>query len=381
VSAKTIVWKNLIAQDHVKELLGSAFSGGSLGHAYLFCGDEGVGKFAAALDLALSLLCEASETVPCLSCSACRRVLRNNHPDFHGILPVSLEKEHKSSDGTLSKAGWDFLSSTIVSKITSPYQALSYSGAPTIPVDWTKEVNHAVLRGAVSGDRTVAVICGIDLMNKESANAMLKTLEEPPANTFLVLTTDRPEAVLPTIASRCQIIRFGHIPVLDIRREIARTLGSGADEGMINQAVHYSMGSLGRALLLAGKDLEESSRQAKEVWNLCYGSDKLAVAAKVDELAKQNDFDMNTRFFSAALYLVRNSFLSKSGCPANYIDGSDILDDPGDIFARPDAGERLTRACNDAIAGIAAYGNVAIILVNFVMTVMETIHGEKQQAG
>jgi len=381
VSAKAVAWKNLIAQGHVKELLSSAFLGENLGHAYLFCGDEGVGKFAAALDLALLLLCEAKEAVPCLSCPACRRVLRNNHPDFHAILPVSLEKEHKSSDGSLSKAGWDFLSSTIVSRITAPYQALSYSGTPTIPVEWTKEVNHAVLRGAVSGERTVAVICGIDLMNKESANAMLKTLEEPPANTFLVLTTDRPEAVLPTIASRCQIIRFGHVPIPDIRQEIARVLGPGSDEAMINRAVHYSMGSLGRALLLAGKDLEASSRQAREVWELCCGSDTLAVAAKVDELAKQNDFDMNARFFSSALYLVRNSFLKKSGCSANYIDGSDILKDPAGVFDRPDAAELLTRACYDAIAGVKAYGNIAIILVNFVMTVMETIHGEKQQAG
>jgi hypothetical protein len=167
VSEKTIDWKHLVAAARVKEMLSSAFSSGSLGHAYLFCGDEGVGKFAAALDMALALVCTGKATVPCLSCPACRKVLHNSHPDVHIILPVSLEKEHKSSDGTLNKTGWDFLSSTVVSKIVSPYPPLGYTGVPAIPVEWIKEVNHAILRGSVSGDRTVAIICGIDLMNKE----------------------------------------------------------------------------------------------------------------------------------------------------------------------------------------------------------------------
>lgn len=380
MAEKTIEWKNLIAQDRVKEMLGSAFSGESLGHAYLFCGDEGVGTFAAALELAMALLCSHEGAVPCRSCSSCQKVLRNNFPDFHVVLPVSLEKDHKSSDGTLSKAGWDFLSSTVVSKISAPYLPHPNPGVPVIPVEWIKEVNHAVLRGAVSGDRTVAIICGIDLMNKESANAMLKTLEEPPANTFLILTTERSEAVLPTIASRCQIVRFGHVPVLEIKRVLCESLGSAADEAAINRAVHFSMGSLGRAFFLASADLTETAREVRAVWELCCGSDSLAVAAKVDELAKQNDYDANAGFFTAMLYLIRNSFLQKSGCPENYIDASDILEDPAGAFARPDASEKLTRACNDALASVKAYGNVAIILVNFVMTVMETIHGEKQQA-
>lgn len=380
MAEKTIVWNNLIAQDRVKEMLGSAFSGESLGHAYLFCGDEGVGTFAAALDLAMVLLCKSEGAVPCGSCPACQKLMRNSHPDFHVALPVSLEKDHKSSDGTLSKAGWDFLSSIVASKIGSPYLPLSYAGVPAIPVEWIKEVNHAVLRGAVSGDRTVVIICGIDLMNKESANAMLKTLEEPPANTFLILATDRPEAVLPTIASRCQIVRFGHVPFPEIKRALCQALGPEADDASVNRAVHFSMGSLGRALLLASADLTETVREVRDVWDLCYGSDMLAVAAKADGLAKQNDYDANARFFTSMLYLLRNSFLQKNGCSENYIDAGDTLSDPAGVFERPDSAEHLVRACNEAISSVRANGNIAIILVNFVIMVMEIIHGEKQQA-
>jgi DNA polymerase-3 subunit delta' len=374
------IWKHLVAQERVKEMLTSAFSAGNLGHAYLFCGDEGVGTFAAALDLALALECTSGNSVPCLSCSSCQKVLRNNHPDFHVILPVSLEKEHKSSDGSLSKEGWNFLSSTVASRIKSPYLPLMNTGVPTIPVEWIKEVNHAILRGAVSGDRTVAVMCGIDLMNKESANAMLKTLEEPPANTFLILTTDRPEAVLPTIASRCQIVRFGHVPFPEIRKAIEAAVGPAIDEAAVNRTVHFSMGSLGRAILLASSDLSETTGEAKAVWDLCSGTDMLAVAGKVDELAKQNDYDANVRFFTSMLYLIRNSFLRKNGCSENYIDASDTLGDTAGVFGRPDGPEQLTRACNDAISSVKAYGNISIILVNFVMTVTEILNGEKQQA-
>ncbi len=360
-------------------MLSPAFAGDTLGHAYLFCGEDGVGKFAAALDLALALLCthEGAE-IPCLQCSACLKVLRNNHPDFHVIVPVSMEKEHKSSDGSLSKTGWDYLSSTIAGKIESPYMPLSYSGVPTIPVEWIKEVTHAIQRGAVSGLRNVTIMSGIDIMNKESANAMLKTLEEPPPNTFVFLTTNRPEAVLPTIASRCQILRFGHVPANDIKIALAGSIGDGISEANVRRAVQYAAGSLGRALLLAATDLDESISLVKHFWGMCLQGNMGELAIRIDDLAKHNDYEAHKSFFTSMMYLIRNSFLQKSGCSENYIDASDILDDPRGIFENPQNSEKLSAACASALSGVAAYGNIAIILVNFVMTITEICNGQQQ---
>ena len=109
---KTLLWKNLVGQDRVKEVLANAFTHEMLGHAYLFCGDEGTGKFAAALELSMALLCSDPGKAPCYACDSCTKVLRYAHPDFHVIMPVSLEKEHKK-DGKLSAEGWNFLASSV----------------------------------------------------------------------------------------------------------------------------------------------------------------------------------------------------------------------------------------------------------------------------
>ncbi|HUI91283.1 MAG TPA: hypothetical protein VLX68_03450 [Chitinivibrionales bacterium] len=394
---KSMVWKNLVAQERVKEMLGPAFTSGSLGHAYLFCGEEGVGKFAAALDLSLALLCADENTAPCLSCAACRKALSGSHPDLHVIFPVLLDESHKSG-GDLNQKGWEFIASLVPKKIGSPYAPLSYEDedidksalhkVPSIPVEWIKEVNEGILRGAVDGERTATIFCDVDTMNAFSANAMLKTLEEPPQNTFLFLTTCRPEAVLPTIASRCQIVRFGHVPAPRIRQELASTLGKSADEAKINDAVYFSMGSLGRALSLAhgdelgnGSTLQETAQEVKDFWNLCATGDWLAIGPAIDERAREKNFAVHERFFTYLLYLLRNSFLRKKGCSENYIDESNILADPAGIFNGPAATGRLLDACNAALSGVRNYGNIGIILVNFVTTLMEILNVEKQQAG
>jgi DNA polymerase III delta prime subunit len=398
VSGKTIVWKHLVAQERVKDALGAAFLSGNLGHAYLFCGDEGVGKFAAALDLSLALLCTGGENRPCYTCAACRKVLSGSHPDLHVIFPVLLDDSHKSNND-LNPKGWEFIASLVPKRVKAPYVPLLYENeeidksalhkVPAIPVEWIKEINKGILRGAVEGERSVTIFCDVDTMNVFSANAMLKTLEEPPANTYMILTTYKPESVLPTIASRCQIVRFGHVSPSQIKEQLNRALGPTAGEEEIKRAVFYSMGSLGRALAIIKteessnglKTLQESARDVKDLWELCFKGDWLVIASAVDAMAKERNYAVHEQFFTYMLYLIRNSFLQKNGCSENYIDASDVLDDLAGVFARQESSEQLTRACNDAISSVKAYGNIAIILVNFVMTVMEIIHGEKQQAG
>jgi DNA polymerase III delta prime subunit len=397
LAEKTIQWKHLVAQERVKEMLGSAFLSGSLGHAYLFCGDEGVGKFAAALELSLALLCTGGGSVPCYACASCRKALSNNHPDLHIIFPVLLDESHKS-DNDLNQKGWEFIASLIPKRIKTPYLPLSYENedveksalrkVPAIPVEWIKEVNKGILRGGVEGERTVTIFCDVDTMNIYSANAMLKTLEEPPANTYMFLTTSKPEAVLPTIASRCQIVRFGHVSAPQIKQEIMTTLGPAANEAEITDAVYFSMGSLGRALTIIKteeqakdlKTLRETAQDVKEFWDLCCTEDWLTIAPALDEISRERNFAVHDQFFSYMLYLIRNTFLRKTGRSEKYIDVNNVLNDPSRIFDSPATTDRLTLACNDALSNVKKYGNVAIIYVNFVMTVMEIMHVEKQQA-
>jgi DNA polymerase III delta' subunit len=380
---KTLLWKNLVGQDRVKEVLANAFTHEMLGHAYLFCGDEGTGKFAAALELSMALLCSDPGKAPCYACDSCAKVLRYAHPDFHVIMPVSLEKEHKK-DGKLSAEGWNFLASSVQEKIAQPYALDRSPTVPSIPVEWVKEVNHTIVRGALSAGKNITIITGVDSMNKESANAMLKTLEEPPADTLMLLLTARPQSVLPTIISRCQILRFGSVPSPVIKEAMAKRFGAeGVSGPVIDEAVRFSMGSPGRAMYLCENPSGELAGEAEELLDLCMAGDWQRCAVRVDDLAARGDLDRNERLFMHLAYSVRGGFLRALPGSATYIDAQDFSTDGGKTDRLPACDtftfQRVLKACQDAVAALRSYGNISLVLVNYLLTLMEILHGKKQQ--
>ena len=259
--------------------------------------------------------------------------------------------------------------------------SLPHQDVPVIPVEWIKEINHAINRGAVEARKNIAILLNIDMMNKESANAMLKTLEEPPENTIMILTTDHAQAVLPTVASRCQIVRFGHVAAQDIQEALEAGLGATADEQAIASAVRYSMGSLGRALTLANESLSETAADAKALWTMCCEGDWERLGPWVDERAGQKEYEAHQRFFTYMLYLIRSSFLQNGLRSEKYIDEDGRLSGAEAALGDVEAVQRLTKACEEALSAIEARGNAGIVFVNFIMTVMEIVHVEKHQAG
>jgi hypothetical protein len=359
-------------------MLSGAISHGTLGHAYLLCGDVGTGTFQAALELSMALLCSSDGEVPCYACEACKKVLRNAHPDFHVIMPVTLEKEYKDSDNNLNQEGWEFLSSTIRARIAEPYCMPVQTGIPAIPVEWVKEINHAISRGAVLQGTTIAIFDGIDIMNKESANAMLATLEDPPENTVMLLMTQRPQAVLPTIASRCQMLRFGCLPEADIRNILLSRYGDAVSGTIIDEAVNFSLGSLGRAMDLCERPLGELAEESRLLLKECFDGDWLRIAPHLDALARRGNDDRHEKLFMHLASLFRKELLGNvlPGKPpaaeCDKVTGFSFADNP-------ERAAGFLKACQIAIDGIRAHGNMSILLVNFIITFMEMIREQKQQ--
>lgn len=146
----------------------NAVAGGRVVHAYLFCGPAG-DKGAVADAFARALLCSSPrQGDSCGECRPCRQVLHGNHPDLHRIGP----------SGTV------------------------------IRIEQIRQMQRLVLYRSYQGGRKVFILEPAESMTAEAANSLLKTLEEPPANTVFVLVSDRPGACLPTILSRCQQFYF-----------------------------------------------------------------------------------------------------------------------------------------------------------------------------
>ncbi|GEJ59146.1 DNA polymerase III subunit delta' [Anaeromyxobacter diazotrophicus] len=227
-------FSELIGQDRALGALRAALSRGALHHAYLFAGPEGVGKGTAARLLAQAANCEGGaasgsaagfRTDPCGACGPCRKIARGTHPD---VLALAEER-------VMAKAGrWEPKGGRTPSK--------------DIVVDQVRDlVDHRLSLRRFEGRRRFVVIDPADALNPQAQNALLKTLEEPPADTTLVLVASSPDALLPTIRSRCARLAFAPLPEALLAERLAAA-GRAPEDARLLAAL--SGGSLGRALAL-----------------------------------------------------------------------------------------------------------------------------------
>ena len=184
------VWDDLIGQDKVAAFLRTASSAGRVSHAYLFVGPPGSGKKTAARSFACALFCDDAG---CGGCPTCYRIRRGFHPDVH---------------------------------IISPQGTASYL------VPQVREIIHDTNLAPIEGALKVYIVEDADAFNDASANALLKTLEEPPEDVVIVLLAHSLDAMLPTIASRCQIVRFRRLPPDLAVHLLAEQTGADRDEAM-----------------------------------------------------------------------------------------------------------------------------------------------------
>jgi DNA polymerase-3 subunit delta' len=173
----------------------------SLPHALLIHGPRGVGKLALAERMAQLLLCEAADAKlrPCGACEGCRWYLGGNHPDFRRVEPEALAQqpvESESEEGAAAPA-----------KKGKPSQE--------IKIDQVRALADFLNIGSHRARRRVALVHPAEEMNANSANALLKGLEEPPAGAMFILVSHRPARLLPTIRSRCVAVPVP-VPVREV---------------------------------------------------------------------------------------------------------------------------------------------------------------------
>ncbi len=262
-SAPRMPFSEVIAQDRALTPLRSALRRGALHHAYLFGGPEGVGKATAARLLAQAANCEGGDAGtgglrddPCGACGPCRKIAKGIHPD------VLVLREERA----MAKAGaWDPKGGRTPSK--------------DIVVDQVRDVvDRRLAMKRYEGRRRFVIVDPADAMNPQAQNALLKTLEEPPDDTTLVLVASSPDALLPTIRSRCMRVAFAPLPAGAIAPRLADRLPAALERRLaelekendeapsdddrrraeaelreeVPLAIALSGGSLGRALALFG---------------------------------------------------------------------------------------------------------------------------------
>jgi DNA polymerase-3 subunit delta' len=209
-------WR-LLGHEWAVDMLRRHAARGEVRHAYLFCGPPGLGRRTLALRFAQALNCEKPIAAgqPCYSCRSCRQIEAMGHPDL-GVI--------QAMDDDLPKEGG------------------------ILKVDQIREIQRTLNLKPYQSPYRVALFLRFQEANDNASNALLKTLEEAPPHAVLALTADHPEQLLPTIVSRCEVLRLRPLPIEAVSADL---IERGVDEERARLLAHLSGGRPGYARRLA----------------------------------------------------------------------------------------------------------------------------------
>ena len=276
-----MAFRDVVNQDHAVLLMRSAVRTGRVGHAYLLVGPQGVGRRTLALAFAQFLNCERPDADACGECGPCRRIAAGNYPDVR-VLDIA-------NDQFIENPGKD------------------YKGKE-IPIDQIRALRQDAAFPPYEGRRKVYIIADAERMNASSANSLLKVLEEPPARVTFILIAESSVALLPTVVSRCQLIRCTFLRADDIERALVERWGISADRARVLAVL--ADGRIGRALEWAKSEARMEARdRLLDLLPALEAGDLLARLDAAETLAK--DTALLPELLDLAVYWYRDLLIWK----------------------------------------------------------------------
>lgn len=320
----------LQGHEKMRAAMAKAVRENDLPHSLLLHGPEGIGKERFGLWLAQRIVCEAPDagTEPCGSCLHCRLVERLEHPDVHWFFP--LPRPDAAGDRLKEKLE-DSRAAELVARRADPFHLPAYERAPAYFLAAVRTLQELAGTRPAMGSRKVFVVGDAEAMvpqesSQEAANAFLKLLEEPPADTTLILTSSTPGALLPTIRSRVLPVRLLPLAPEEVSDFLVRR--KGIAEGQAESVAALAEGAIGRALRLLpagdGPGPLERQRQAGRALLVAATADsaaaRLAAALAEAPTGGRGEFTGTLEAFSVWL---RDLMATATGVPEHVVNAGD----------------------------------------------------------
>ena len=311
------MFERIIGNEPVKKILRRLIAERRVPNSLLFAGENGIGKRLFALEVAKSFVCrEPLETgAPCGKCVSCRRVGKFD-------IPAPTDKNRDEFKKVLYGGHPDI-------GLIAPYKK-------TILVDAIRSLETETNFRPFEARARVFLIDPADRMNDEAANALLKTLEEPPVSSYIFLLTARPDALLPTIHSRCQTLRFAPLADREIENYLLETKEYSPDDAAL--LARAADGKLGYAL---GADAEKFRRRRetmlKVLESLLTGKNRAVLLQVAEEITDAKNKDEYEDYLDALQILIHDAWALRLGAGAEKIVNADLADQLKQMVEASDA--------------------------------------------
>ena len=301
-----IKFPHLVEQWRITETLIRAFKSHRLPHAFLFLGQDGVGKEAAALDLARVILCSKANAesgaidfeLPCEQCPDCVQSANLKHPNLKILFPLPKPKAGKEDEETINytAAQEKAFEELLAAKAKEYYTPLHLWGGQEILLEHIRSLRHEFSLTSFNSRWRVVIISQADRLRLEAANAFLKLLEEPPPSVVFLLTSSRESRVLPTIFSRCQILRFHPIPADRLKEQLQRRLSISSEPALISSRL--ANGSWWSARQWAEENAVAEMEKAVVLMRLLVSGEPGVLEVEIDKLSAASSSDQLTKLLT-----------------------------------------------------------------------------------
>ncbi len=266
-------FSEIIGHERIVDLLKRTIRSGKIAHAYIFEGIPGCGRRKTALCMIQALYCtDARDGDACGVCTSCRKVAAGNHGDVHLVSPLPDKRD--------------------------------------ISIDQLRELQRDLSLRPYEAPRKACILEPAERLNTSSSNSFLKTLEEPPGNALIILLTENSDILLPTIRSRCQLIRFAPLSSEHVQYLLEK---NGQDSITASTAAQLSEGSMDKALALDSHSLaEQRAALGKQLAGVSLN--RIASLFEASE-SLSGSRDETLENLDLLLSIIREHIYNATGCP------------------------------------------------------------------
>ena len=371
-----MIYNNLILNKKIWSMLSNSYKTNKVPNAFIFSGDFGVGKEAHAIEFSALLNCKrVSNNYPCGDCRSCIKIKSFKHEEIHLI--HSTPPPRSKSDSMLDQKIIDELNKNYKEKASNPYHKINIGKSSTIPISSIRKLKKTLYYSKSDENWSVVVIFDAEKLctNKaESANALLKILEEPPERTLFILITSNVNSLIPTIQSRCQKIYFENLSKTQLQEYSMEYL----NDNLTLETIEMSLGSIGNLIEYTDSDKTKTFRKIVKQF---FSNDIKTIEKLLTTFNKVKSIDTNE--FMNYLHLIKiatkDLYLLNSNINSDSISFSFLLDDYKELIELfPNSNwNEIINLIDDTINNISKNINISLETYSLMINVRSCLQGKR----